>query len=54
MNSARLCLLDGMESVLSHKEQERQEWSVGWVVSHKEQERQEWRVGWVVCHKGQE
>ena len=37
MNSARLCLLDGMESVLSHKEQERQEWRVGWVVCHKEQ-----------------
>ena len=45
MNSARLCLLDGMESVLSHKEQERQEWRVGWVVSHKEQERQERSVG---------
>ena len=37
MNSARLCLLDGMESFLSHKEQERQERRVGWVVSHKEQ-----------------
>ena len=46
MNGGRLCLLDGMESVLSHKGQERQEWELGWFKATKDRRNRRVELGW--------